>query len=191
MDKNYKIPENHYLLRDCGPMEVHAEDISKNKKTLKEKFSSNPLCFCGQSVKVGTVKKEGANQGKTFYTCGCKIYNPDTKEQFGGCEFFSFKGDQMPTCTACQLPMRMFKNILSSAKCINPSCKLKLPDITDKERAIVVRLVGGEDCTCGNPIKLFKRGDGCSAVCGSPTQTKCSFRVGMDLKKEIVYFTSE
>ena len=193
MDKH--TPRSN-LLADFGPffsMELPA-DTKLRSTTGKKDFKTTPLtsslCYCGQLVKVGEVKKEGPNHGKTFYTCACKLYNTETKESFGGCVYFQFKGDTVPHCSGCALPMRMFKNIISTAQCMNNNCKLKVPNITEEERGHVIRVIGTDQCTCGEEAKIFKRGDGCSVTCGRKGQDKCAFRVGLDLKTEKIYFMS-
>lgn len=200
MDKHF--PRSN-LLADFGPFQMdlptselgllELPSLKNNSKKVTKHLPTSSLCYCGQQVKVGEVKKAGPNCGKTFYTCNSKLYNPETKESFGGCIFFQFKGDTIPYCPSCNLPMRLYKNILSSAKCMNQSCKLKLPNTTEEERATVARIIGGDLCTCGEHIKIFKRPDGCSvsATCGQKGDQKCSFRYGLDLKTEQVYFSSK
>ena len=52
-----------------------------NNLAISESDDTNPtLCYCQIAAVLLTVKKEGPNQGRQFYTCSSK-----------GCDFFAWK----------------------------------------------------------------------------------------------------
>jgi len=61
-----------------------------------------PPCFCGQPTKRNVAKKEGPNQGRTFFCCD-KLNGND-------CGYFQWDGDEVPKqgppCL-CQVPSRI------------------------------------------------------------------------------------
>jgi len=79
-------------------------------------------CFCGTKAKQFVVKKEGAHQGKQMFTCANAIYNARDKKNYGGCVYMAFEGDVVAYCAECDRVMRLYKNILSTAECMNEEC---------------------------------------------------------------------
>lgn len=139
-------------------------DVQSKKKALKIASELVPKCFCQFTARESDVKKEGPNKGRTFYACGTALF--DGEKQYGGCGFFLFKGDAYVTCTVCNHAMQLFKNKLSSAKCINKNCQdYKGPSVTSPRVAALIEELGLKECDCSQPFAISERGNNVSLFC--------------------------
>eukprot|EP00441_Pelagodinium_beii_P045357 CAMPEP_0197624766 /NCGR_PEP_ID=MMETSP1338-20131121/4309_1 /TAXON_ID=43686 ORGANISM="Pelagodinium beii, Strain RCC1491" /NCGR_SAMPLE_ID=MMETSP1338 /ASSEMBLY_ACC=CAM_ASM_000754 /LENGTH=299 /DNA_ID=CAMNT_0043194979 /DNA_START=20 /DNA_END=916 /DNA_ORIENTATION=+ len=65
----------------CGYFKWSTETASEEAVALAVEL---PQCNCGKQTELRTAKKEGPNQGRSYFTC------PQGKKEFGGCGFFEW-----------------------------------------------------------------------------------------------------
>ena len=165
---------------------------SVNKKPTNKRHAytvvSEGHCYCGVDTREITVKKEGPNTGRKATVCDVKIYDSMTNQNHGGCDWFHFVGDSILICEECTRPMKHYKGILSSARCVNVNCRSYKPqDVVQSDLcAKVLAVLGNPHCDCGEDW-------GCSAK-GKLTATvycknkKCTYKKGIDLVGSKIYF---
>jgi hypothetical protein len=160
-------------------------DSKLTKKTFSKK-SLPHVCFCGEPVREFTINKEGARKGEKMESCGTALWNSETREKFGGCSYVKFQGDIYLLCETCNHPMKSYKNIISSAICVNELC-VERKDDTKNESMVQQAHSKFPSCQCGDEFAISVRGKNISMFC-KRKQCKDTHGVGICGADAIVYF---
>ena len=163
--------------------------IANKKPVKRHAYTVLPEghCYCGVDTREITVKKEGPNTGRKATVCDVKLYNALDNTNYGGCDWFYFVGDPMMICEDCARPMKHYKGLLSSARCVNMDCKsYRTLDDLEAVRIKVLNVLGNQQCDCGEDWGCSTKGK-LTAVVYCKTK-KCNYKKGIDLVGSKVYF---